>query len=137
MPTHPCHSPSLCLQIELSPERILSISAERRSEVKTPAAGSTAPFRTERTFGRFVRRLRLPEGVVTQGINARLDNGVLTLTLPMAEAPKPQTISIPVNGPAAAAEEGSGTPGTAPAGEGGSDTVEVQWGEDSEPPSED
>jgi HSP20 family protein len=44
----------------------------------------------ERHFGTFERMFRVPEGVDTDKIEAKFDNGVLTVTLPkMPEAQKP------------------------------------------------
>jgi len=57
------------------------------------AEGSRWAF-TERTFGRFERRLQLPRGVDPDAITASMDNGVLSLIVPRPEALKPRTIQI-------------------------------------------
>ena len=66
-----------------------------RGERKRPelAEGSRWAF-TERTFGAFERRVRLPNGVDAEGITASMTNGVLSLIVPKPEAMKPKTISI-------------------------------------------
>lgn len=48
----------------------------------------------ERVSGTFARQLTLGDGVDLDGIQASYNNGVLTLTLPVAEAAKPRKISI-------------------------------------------
>ena len=48
----------------------------------------------ERRSGIFERALRLPTEVQTDKAKADFENGVLTITLPKAEAVKPRTISI-------------------------------------------
>jgi HSP20 family protein len=66
-----------------------------RGERKRPelSEGSQWAF-TERTFGSFERRLRLPRGVDPDSITAGVDNGVLSLIVPKPEAMKPRTIAI-------------------------------------------
>jgi len=63
-------------------------------------------IRRERHFSQFSRSFTLPDNVAEEGISARLDKGVLTVTLPKTQpAPKPQPKRITV----AAAAPGSGT----------------------------
>lgn len=50
--------------------------------------------RQERGFGEFERSMRLPFLVDVDKVKARMENGILTLTLPRAEADKPKKISI-------------------------------------------
>jgi HSP20 family protein len=50
--------------------------------------------RRERPVGDFTRVLRLPCEVNSDKVAAELHNGVLTLTLPKAEAAKPRKISV-------------------------------------------
>ena len=57
------------------------------------AEGSRWAF-TERTFGKFERRIRLPADVDPDTIRASVDNGVLSLVIPKPEARKPKTIEI-------------------------------------------
>ena len=49
---------------------------------------------SERTFGKFERRIRLPADVDPDTIRASVDNGVLSLVIPKPEARKPKTIEI-------------------------------------------
>ena len=59
-------------------------------------------IRRERRFGKFRRVVRLPENVHREGIDARHENGLLTVDLPKAPKPEPQRITVR---PASAASE--------------------------------
>jgi HSP20 family protein len=48
----------------------------------------------EQRFGSFERSVMLPTDVQTDKAKADFENGILTITLPKAEAVKPKTISI-------------------------------------------
>lgn len=48
----------------------------------------------EHRYGAFERSIMLPTDVQTEKAKADFENGVLTITLPKAEAVKPKTISI-------------------------------------------
>ncbi|KXP08449.1 heat-shock protein Hsp20 [Tsukamurella pulmonis] len=49
---------------------------------------------SERFSGIYRRRLTLGESIDTAGITARYDNGVLTVTIPIAERAKPRQIVV-------------------------------------------
>ena len=55
---------------------------------------STTYHRRERPVGDFTRTLRLPCEVNPDRVAAELQNGVLTLVMPKAEAAKPRKISV-------------------------------------------
>lgn len=68
-----------------------------RLTVKRPAPegiGDDQYHRRERLFGEFTRELRLPAGLDTDGVEAALAGGVLTVKLPKAEAAKPKKITV-------------------------------------------
>jgi HSP20 family protein len=48
----------------------------------------------ERPYGTFVRTLQLNVPIQADKAEARFDNGLLTLTLPKAEAIKPRAIKV-------------------------------------------
>ena len=52
------------------------------------------PHRRSRRTGRFEFRAYLPGDVNADGVNAQLSDGVLTVTIPKAEAAKPHHIEI-------------------------------------------
>jgi HSP20 family protein len=69
----------------------LTITGERKTE--TPQEGSTI-HRQERHYGKFSRTLTLPSEVVADKVKAAYKDGILTVTLPKAEAAKPKTIAV-------------------------------------------
>jgi HSP20 family protein len=77
--------------VDLTVERnVLTVKAERYWE---PAEGDKVLFR-ERPQGSFTRQLALSEAVDLDQVEARYDNGVLLVTIPVAEAAKPHRIEI-------------------------------------------
>ncbi|WP_250036643.1 Hsp20/alpha crystallin family protein [Paractinoplanes maris] len=70
--------------------RVLTIRAER-----SPRTDDDVQWvRRERATGTFERRLTLADGLDTDRITATWQDGVLTLTIPVAEAAKPRRIEI-------------------------------------------
>ena len=81
--------------------KVLSSRAER-----TPRTDSDVQWvRRERATGVFERRLTLGDGLDLDHITATWQDGVLTLTIPVAEAAKPRR--IPINTGQAQVLEGS------------------------------
>lgn len=50
--------------------------------------------RQERSYGVFDREIQLPFNIDSDKVDASFNNGVLTISLPRAEADKPKTIEI-------------------------------------------
>jgi HSP20 family protein len=69
------------LEVELDGDR-LCISGERRDERQEQREGY---FQTERRYGRFCRRLTLPQGVDAEKARANFADGVLEITIPAPE----------------------------------------------------
>jgi HSP20 family protein len=69
----------------------LTLSGERRLEKGHDEKGS---LRNERFFGRFERSISLPMQVDGTRVAASYEDGILTVTLPKAEAAKPRQIEI-------------------------------------------
>lgn len=69
----------------------LTVTGERKAE--EPAEGVVC-HRMEREAGRFVRTVRLPFEVENSKVSASYDKGILTITMPRAEATKPKRIAI-------------------------------------------
>jgi HSP20 family protein len=72
----------------------LTVRAERRWQ---PAEGDQILV-SERPQGQFTRQLFLGEGLDGDHIEAHYDNGVLTLTVPVAEEAKPRKVAITSGG---------------------------------------
>ena len=68
----------------------LEISGSRKSE----APEGYKAHRVEGSANTFTRSFTLPADVDSEKVEASLENGILTLTLPKAEAAKPKQISI-------------------------------------------
>jgi HSP20 family protein len=85
------------ISVELDHD-VLTISGERKAEHRERTGGYV---RIERATGSFRRSLRLPEGVDAEAITAGFDRGVLEVSVPKPEQPKPRTVQITVGGPEA------------------------------------
>ena len=80
-------------RIELTIEKnVLTVSAERRWERRE----DDEPVAAERLQGSFTRQLFLGETLDPDHVEARYEHGVLTLTIPVAEAAKPRKVSVTV-----------------------------------------
>lgn len=81
--------------VDISFERnTLTVTGDRRPAAKTPENGELRVFFAERTFGHFSRALRFPQYVEGDKISAHFDRGVLTISVPKAEAAKSRKIAI-------------------------------------------
>ena len=77
--------------IDLTVEKnVLTVTAERRWQ---PTEGDEVVV-AERPQGSFSRQLFLGEGLNPERVEARYDNGVLTITVPVAEQAKPRKVEI-------------------------------------------
>jgi HSP20 family protein len=76
--------------LELVDGHLLVRGERRRPEV---LAGTTW-VHSERAFGRFERRVKLPDGVDPDGITATMADGVLSLIVPKPERLKPRQIRV-------------------------------------------
>jgi len=92
------------VRVELTDDGLV-IEGERKREHEESSEGG---YRSEIEYGRFYRMIPLPEGVNVDQAQARMNNGVLEVAIPMAEVRR-QRRSIPV-------ETGAGQ-ATQPAGE--------------------
>jgi HSP20 family protein len=75
----------------------LTISAERREENKPNGDGNGQQGELllhERRYRRFLRSFTLPPTVNEQSVNAKLNDGVLTITLNKREETKPRKITV-------------------------------------------
>ncbi|KAG6600962.1 17.6 kDa class I heat shock protein 3, partial [Cucurbita argyrosperma subsp. sororia] len=82
------------LKVEVEEGRVLQISGERSKEQEEK---NEKWHRIERSSGKFMRRFRLPEDAKVEEVKARMENGVLTVTVPKVEAKKPEIKSIEIS----------------------------------------
>jgi len=81
------------VKVEMT-EDALVIEGERKREHKTDHEGY---HRVERSYGKFYRSIPLPKEAKTDLAKAELNEGILKITVPVAEAkPKAREISIAV-----------------------------------------
>ena len=80
------------VKVELDGD-VLTVEGERKQEKEE----KTKRFhRTERAYGRFVRRFSLPTHVDGGSVKAEFKDGVLNVHLPKTEAAKPKAIEVKV-----------------------------------------
>ena len=78
-------------QVEVTVDRgILSVSVKREEE----RTENDKFFVRERTMGTFTRRVRLPENLNAEAVEASYDNGVLEVRIPVLEQAKPRKIEV-------------------------------------------
>jgi HSP20 family protein len=79
------------LAIELA-DGVLSVRGERRYSYREDEAHKVN--RLERGYGRFERVLRVPKDVEPSALSASIEDGVLTLRIPLPQAKKAHRIEI-------------------------------------------
>ncbi len=77
--------------IETIDDGILVIKAETKHEDQRQSGDYLV---RERQFGAFRRAVRLPDNVDADQAEPRYENGVLTVTLPVAETRKPKQLKV-------------------------------------------
>lgn len=70
---------------------MLTITGERKEEKETKEENYTM---REMRMGRFQRQIMLPAEVNPDAAQAKFEDGVVTLTLPISEKAKPKTIQV-------------------------------------------
>jgi HSP20 family protein len=75
-------------------ERELQIRARHEDRDDAPATEQLPTTRTSRRYADFSYRLSIPSDVDTDGIEATMDHGLLTVRLPRAAARKSRRIEI-------------------------------------------
>jgi HSP20 family protein len=94
--------------IDLTVEKnVLTVRADRRFDW---GGDGVEVLVAERPQGTFSRQLFLGETLDADGIEARYEHGVLTLTIPVAEAAKPRRVQVSTSGGSDAITAKSGEP---------------------------
>ena len=82
-------------QIEIKFEQnVLTVRGSKRSAFDAAKNGEHRIYAAERVTGNFERSLRLPEFADGDKISAEFDHGLLTVTVPKAQAAQPRRIEI-------------------------------------------
>jgi HSP20 family protein len=81
------------IEVNLS-DRRLTIKGEKRQEEEVKKAGY---YRSERSYGSFVRTLELPREVQTDKVKADFKNGILMIRLPKTEEAKKKETKVKVD----------------------------------------
>lgn len=81
--------------VEITAEKgVLTVRGEKRTQRQREESKAVI---TERSFGRFVRAVRLPQGVDEASISAAFEDGLLRVRVPRAAIPQPRKIEIRAN----------------------------------------
>ena len=82
-------------QIDISFEQnVLTIRGAKKSVIDPASQGEVRVYAAERVAGAFERSLRLPDFVDSDRIAADFSNGLLSITVPKAQAAQPRRIEI-------------------------------------------
>ena len=73
---------------------ILTLSGETRSESEEREGERV--IRQERSYGKYVRSLRLGKGINDQAVKASYKDGILEVVVPKAEEVKPKVIDVDI-----------------------------------------
>lgn len=83
------------IKVQVEDGRVLSISGQRSKE---EVQKSDTWHRVERSRGQFMRKFKLPDNANLDHVTAKVDDGVLTITVPKVEAKAFQPRNIEVGG---------------------------------------
>lgn len=87
-------------------DRTLTVRAERKQHEMTTNDEKNQWMSRERSYGSYARQLTLGTGLDLSGIAADYNDGVLTITIPVAEEAKPRKIKVATNSASTQIESG-------------------------------
>ena len=87
-------------------DRTLTVRAERKQHEMTTNDEKNQWMSRERSYGSYARQLTLGTGLDLSGIAADYTDGVLTITIPVAEEAKPRKIKVATNSASTQIESG-------------------------------
>ncbi len=82
------------VKISVNDDMLLTVKGTKQKE---ELKEEQSYVRAERAYGEFSRSFVLPENIDVDNINAKYDNGVLELTLPKVEPPKPKEVEVNID----------------------------------------
>ncbi|KAK1408427.1 hypothetical protein QVD17_40193 [Tagetes erecta] len=82
------------VKVEMHEDRVMQISGERSKEKEEE---NDTWHCVERRSGKFVRRFKLPENAKVDHVKAKMENGVLTVTVPKKKVKKPEVKCIKIS----------------------------------------
>lgn len=88
-------------------DRTLSVRAEREQTTLDTSNETNRWVSRERTYGSYARQLTLGPGLNLSQVTADYVDGVLTLTIPVAEEAKPRKVKVNQSGAAVQVEAGA------------------------------
>lgn len=88
-------------------DRTLSVRAERDQTTLDTSNETNRWVSRERTYGSYARQLTLGPGLNLSQVTADYVDGVLTLTIPVAEEAKPRKVKVNQSGAAVQVEAGA------------------------------
>lgn len=74
--------------------QIVNETVSLKGEFKNEADENSSYILQERPSGKFCRTVALPDTLNSSKAEAKMENGILTLTIPKAEEAKPKTIKV-------------------------------------------
>ncbi len=77
-------------------DRTITVRADRKPVQLNPETGEW--ISRERSYGTYARRLNVGPGLALDQVEARYDNGVLSLIIPVAEEAKPRKVQVKLAG---------------------------------------
>lgn len=84
------------IKVQIEDGNMLTISGQR---IREDVQSTDTWHRAERSSGQFKRRFRLPEGTNLDRVSAKMENGVLAVTVPKVEAERENNLrSIEIDG---------------------------------------
>lgn len=87
-------------------DRTLTVRAERKQLEMTTNDEKNQWMSRERSYGSYARQLTLGAGLDLSGISADYTDGVLTISIPVAEEAKPRKIKVATNSASTPIESG-------------------------------
>lgn len=87
-------------------DRTLTVRAERKQLEMTTNDEKNQWMSRERSYGSYARQLTLGTGLDLSGISADYTDGVLTISIPVAEEAKPRKIKVASNSASTPIESG-------------------------------